>query len=425
MTEPLDNPLTSHIGVFLNLAICSTVFLFSLVFRFLLSRSCGKRSLRYVSWAFNCWTVSWVFWIVLYGYMLYDAMNPGTSPGTTHVIVEILSNLNSATLFLAYYALTRGEALKLPLFRNICLLLPLFVLAFDLSVFFLGSTLTNSIRPDIFLYPWSVSAAMFAPFVLGRAFRHRYGTFSVWVLGCTYAVLQPFAYGTALAYPPAHEGLTLKEELEFKDLEGQYVVEQIDGTGGSPLYRYTIYGKLGSSYLDVPAKLELDHLLPDGYVIETELSRSDGTEPETFYRYRFTRESRRKRLTGRQILALSRALAEQLPLLTVLRVYLQLRLDDVVFYALVLLKLALGATVIATIQAEPTNSANVVSSYKIPKPWNNLVESWKWFYYPPLFILAALLLGSFVAYGVDVGSTQLLIAAVVSLALWIGHRLLR
>ncbi|MEE9128848.1 MAG: hypothetical protein V3T84_02440 [Phycisphaerales bacterium] len=280
--------------------------------------------------------------------------------------------MNSVCLVLVFYGLTRGDSLDRRTYRRAGYVLAIFVLVFDGLLLLAGWLVTDTEDPDIFLQPWSVAAAMFAPFVVGRAFKLRYSTNSVWVLGCVYALAQPLAYGTAFALTEDRAvRVAVHQPISFSQPVKPFVSVSEDSDG----VVYQIQRK------------------SDGHV-----------------------------LTGRETRKIIDELKPYVETVSLIRLYVQLRFEDLVFGALALLKLGWAATAIAFLRVAPVDLKPNIRPCTRPEAGSSLFDNWKWFYWSHILALGFIFFVIGKYHGLDAMVLHLILTVLIVVAMHLVRR---
>ncbi len=361
-----------HFGDMANILACIVVWFMTLLFRVGLKVQCTSRAhdaaaspdsdtqkdshgWYLISWAFNCWSVAWLLWILLYLVKIVFPQVVTLAP-YTRLTMTVLSDLNSLCLLLAFYGLSRGRSASIEAAKAAGPI-AVFVLLAIVGMYWITSGLvTDKNDFSLFLIPWSIGLAMFAPFALGRAFRLRYGTNTAWILGTVYALLQPFAYGIALSATPVGVATVIVKRGATVDPELAAHVK-IEST--TPKSEVWVISK---------------------YVGDTQLMPYE-------------------------INALLSGLREHMPSYSRWIAKLQLQFDDLVFAILALMKLIWGGALIAYFRLQPVDVKRAVTYRQPPSgPTANMVPHWKAIHFVHFVIAGFLFLAIGRIYGLQLTS---------------------
>jgi hypothetical protein len=168
--------------------ILVAVFLLSAVIRLELISRNGNYKNRFVFYSATTWWLSWVSWVFLW---LIARMYPEAQLGTLpYLSMLLLSDLNTVFHVLTYIGLTRGREFPPIQYLLVGVLLTLSLGGIDASLLLFPGKDAGAILHQ----QWSATLSVIAPVLIGWAFRLRYGTHWVLIVGVVYAFLQPPAY---------------------------------------------------------------------------------------------------------------------------------------------------------------------------------------------------------------------------------------
>jgi hypothetical protein len=339
----------AHVGDILNVFVCAFVVLFNLSFAYQLEAGCRERATNQeetaawpvIVWSFWVWASSWFFWFWIYVIRLVGA-GQRIDPGFTSPLVQLLSDLQSACIFIASYAILRAGhrgVTRDSCQKNLVMLLVATVIL-DALLYVNGLLVAGFGDADTLLRPWSMATSVFAPVAIGLALGLRY--VSLWPLLWTgmYAFAQPFAYSAAF------DSTTTKAvQIEVSNevavpapLEAHMKLVRKDAQ--SSRYTYKVTGNSTTSKV-VPI------------VVAKEVAISEPLQPYVRfdkdiqngrYTYEVTRDAAEKRMTGRQVREVLALFEEQMEFPYYWGVYIQLRYDEIIFVFLAVMKLVLCAT---------------------------------------------------------------------------------
>lgn len=175
-----------------NLWTCILVSVFVLIAAIRLETICRNENYknRFVFYSAITWWLSWVSWVFLWLLIrLHPEAEPITSP-YAYVSILLLSDLNTVLYILTYIGLTRGREFPPIQYLLVGLLLMLSVGAIDAALLLFPGKSAGVILHR----QWSATLSVVSPVLMGWAFRLRYGTYWVLIVGVVYAFLQPPAY---------------------------------------------------------------------------------------------------------------------------------------------------------------------------------------------------------------------------------------
>lgn len=361
--------LMSHLGAALNLVVCLVIIGFNLAFIGALSKACedaaGQKRWPVIPWLFRRWTWAWVFWLLIYVLKLVACWHHWDAEAVRGVLF-VLSDLNSVCLITMTVALSRGASVDVHYYRAVTLLLLFAIVVWDGFLWVCGLALSEGAAPGMFLQVWSAALSVTSPLILGRLFVQRYATQSIWWIGLCYGLMQVFGYGAVLLPDDRAATIETPQQVTFApDSRGFVRAEEIK----PGQYRYV-------------------------------LRRTDG----------------QREITDKIARQLLDAFEGHLDALVWTRAYLRLRVDDILFAILALLKLILGAQMLATVRVAPADLEVVVRTCERPAG-PPLVRRWKAFYWPLIalsLILATVLVG---LYGISIVVMLTGVAAPLSAAL--------
>lgn len=184
---------------YVNVFVCIlSVFCLGLTFFKLKSHySDPERSeYRFIYYSVFAWTLGWIIWVVLW--LLEPRIS---SEGILRSLLPMFADLNGVFGIITFIGLMRGRELRLTEYLLIGLSLLVGVLGIDaILLFALGGSLGK-----LSLERWSLVFSMFTPPLVGWAFRARWGTNWIFILGIIYALVQPVAY-EAVLHPSVASG---------------------------------------------------------------------------------------------------------------------------------------------------------------------------------------------------------------------------
>lgn len=158
--------------------------------------------LEYRYRAYRYWWCSWVVWclvwILLYKKSTYQ--NPAAFVPSLDIPVLVFDNLNSIFLIIVYFVITRGRNLTSRQARTLTIYIIFSVGILYGTVYFIFNNFY--LAPPKFAYEihrsFSLSIAVFTPILVGWAFKLRFKTSIVLIIGCLYGLIQPVIYATEL-----------------------------------------------------------------------------------------------------------------------------------------------------------------------------------------------------------------------------------
>ena len=185
-------------AITLNTFACAILVLGGIVFCVHSYRENSMGGRRFVFRAAVTWTFGLSAWLALWG--LYKA---GIFKwGTETALAMRLSDLNTASCFLFYVILTRGQRHRV--IDHVMDALPMLTLPTIATLFILAYDWWN---PSQQVYGGlSLAYSMITPIIVGWAIRLRFVVSLPLAMGCLYSILQPVVYG-ALFSTPAHTAI--------------------------------------------------------------------------------------------------------------------------------------------------------------------------------------------------------------------------
>lgn len=288
-------------------------------------------------------------------------------------VMILLSDVNSLFMLATFYVLSRGSNVTLQSPGQLLLVFVVImagVISVDLLLYKLSEFVFPSF-PLLFIRPWSVALAVSAPYMIGRAFKKRYGTNSVWVFGVAYALCQPLAYG-AIFFPT--------------DVDHRKIVVCIQNEKKEDL------SPAAQSLLTPHIERDMSRVANDHglYLVRIPEPSSDGM---------------RTKWSDIDVI-LDAAVSEGL-----VRAWIQLKFESMLFTLLATLKVLFCAHIMLHIQRVPskirvpTLEDNTAPGFQNTKPWDCLIEGYKYWFFSLLVVAASMVGILLVLHGFDVKVT--------------------
>lgn len=402
-----DSPEFSPVGFVakyldgvLNLLVCSAAALFSHAFARALKLSAKANPLDEprqsgrdaVFFAFSMWKLSWVGWLALYLLKVvrdlsdfsdkFRGIKNAINDDSFDLLMVLFSDMNSMCLLIAAWTLMRGHVVTVRFQRRArCFILG--IALGDLILWHAGSWIQTGAPRTFYLQHLSMVIAMTAPFLFGRAVRHVYATNTLWILALAYAALQPAAYG--LVFLPngeqvyasfASSGNTTaslnatRDSREFDALaaSSQASVAPAPGSGQPNDHSNVVHSDIGLAVQTIVVHTHSPVSIED---FPPKIRRWV-REGRAVNEYVITRTMERRSIKGNvvsiraeplsrdQIDELMLRFREALGWRESLLLELRLKIKSVIFGLLALLKLALGAAVIAYFCKPPLHTAPLI-----------------------------------------------------------------
>jgi len=154
----------------------------------------NQKNRRFVFRATVIWTVGLAAWLVLWGFYQIGVLKWGEE--STSAL--LLSDVNTASGFLFYVIITRGQRTRIS--DHIRDALPLLTLPAIATLSLIAYDLWNQnqkVHTGL-----SLAYSMITPVLVGWAIRLRFVAALPLALSCLYAILQPPSYGALFSRPP-------------------------------------------------------------------------------------------------------------------------------------------------------------------------------------------------------------------------------